>query len=259
MSRPKPAEPVLDVVELVHGVVFAGSLQSSFTCEVFFMVVTDIRASHVLVSYASDALTDLLTLNAFHVSQHAFFCEVAFCQVVGRQRSSVVRRQSDQVVENTSLSRTVALEGADASIGFFTQFAAIIISAHQTVAVVSRNVLTFSNPIVEHLLTEVQSPVEGRAVVVNQLGVGHNFADTVNHRSDLTNVRLLGFDPQQVGTVLQAGDTVQNHTVFASAFFELEQARSQTLRLEQFALSLDYNVAVCDVVCRLDVFAIQEA
>src|SRR5690606_41197285 len=99
MSRPKPAEPVLDVVELVHGVVFAGSFQSSFTCEVFFVVVTDVGASHVLVLHASDTLTDLLTLNAFHVSQHAFFCEVAFCQVVGRQRSSVVRRQSDQVVE----------------------------------------------------------------------------------------------------------------------------------------------------------------
>src|SRR5690606_40205590 len=56
----------------------------------------------------------------------------------------------------------------------------------------------FSNPIVEHLLTEVQSPVEGRAVVVNQLGVGHNFADAVDHASDLTNVGLLGFDPQQV-------------------------------------------------------------
>src|SRR5690606_24256918 len=111
----------------------------------------------------------------------------------------------------------------------------------------------FSNPIVEHLLTEVQSPVEGRAVVVNQLGVGHNFADAVDHASDLTNVGLLGFDPQQVGTVLQAGDTVQNHTVFASAFFELEQTGRQTLGLEQLALSLDHNVAVCDVVCRLDV------
>src|SRR5690606_41194948 len=63
----------------------------SFTCEVFFVVVTDVGASHVLVLHASDTLTDLLTLNAFHVSQHAFFCEVAFCQVVGRQRSSVVR------------------------------------------------------------------------------------------------------------------------------------------------------------------------
>src|SRR5690606_2814255 len=94
---------------------------------------------------------------------------------------------------------------------------------------------------------------------VNQLGVGHNFADAVDHASDLTNVGLLGFDPQQVGTVLQAGDTVQNHTVFASAFFELAQTGRQTLGLEQLALSLDHNVAVCDVVCRLDVLAVQEA
>src|SRR5690606_11217098 len=237
------------------GVVFTGSLQSSFTSKVFLVVVTDVGASHVLVLHASDALTDPLTLNAFHVSQHALVGEVAFCQVVGRQRSSVVRRQRDQVVEDTSLSRTVALEGTDTLVGFFAQVAVVVVCTHQTGAVVCRYVLASFLPRIEYLLTEVQSPVEGRAVVVNQLGVRHHFTDAVNHGRDLTNVGLLGFDPQQVGTVLQAGDTVQNDAVFAGAFLELEQAGSQTLRLEQLAVCLNNHVAVGDVGSGLDVVA----
>ena len=48
------------------------------------MVVANIRASHVLVSYGSDALTNLLTLYPCDVGQHAFITEVAFSQVVSR-------------------------------------------------------------------------------------------------------------------------------------------------------------------------------
>ena len=72
-------------------------------------------------------------------------------------------------------------------------------------------------------------------------------------------MRLLGFDPQQVGTVLQAGDTVEDNTVDTAAFFEAEQTRSQTLRLEQFAVGLDDHVAVLDVVSAGDVVAVEEA
>ena len=111
----------------------------------------------------------------------------------------------------------------------------------------------------DSLLTEVQGPVEGRAVVVNQLGIRHHFLDAVNHARNLANVRLLGFDPQHVCAVLQAGDTVQNNTVFARASFELEQARGQALRLQQLAVGLDHNVAVLDLGSVVDVLTVQEA
>src|SRR5690606_22553048 len=99
----------------------------------------------------------------------------------------------------------------------------------------------------------------GRAVVVNQLGIGHHFADAVNHVGDLANVRLLGFDPQQVSTVLQGGDAVQNHAVFASTGAELEQAGGQALGLEQLAVGLDDHIAVLDVVSAGDVVTVEEA
>src|SRR5690606_28413571 len=79
-----------------------------------------------------------------------------------------------------------------------------------------------------------------------------------NHFCDLANVRLLGFDPQQVGTVLQAGDTVEDNTVDTGAFAEAEQARGQALRLEQLAVCLDNHVAVLDVVSAVDVLTVQE-
>src|SRR5690606_16706394 len=105
----------------------------------------------------------------------------------------------------------------------------------------------------------VQSPVEGRAVVVDQLGIRNHFADAVDHLGDLADVGLLGFDPQQVGTVLQGSDAVQNHAINTSAFTELEQAGRQTLGLEQLAVGLDDDVTVLDVVSAGDVVTIDEA
>src|SRR5690606_30563327 len=186
-------------------------------------------------------------------------CEVAFCQVVGGQRGSVVGRQSNQVVEDAGFAGRVLLEGADALVGFVAQLGSVVLYAHQVVAVVGGNILALGNPVVEHLLTEVQGPVEGRAVVVNQLGIGHHFADAVNHVGDLANVRLLGFDPQQVSAVLQGGDAVQNHAVFTSTFAELEQTGGQALGLEQLAVGLAAHVAVLDVVSAGDVVTVQEA
>ena len=62
---------------------------------------------------ARQALTDFLTLYASNVSQHAFVTEVAFGQVVGRQSRSVVRRQSDQVVEYTGFTGRITLEDTE--------------------------------------------------------------------------------------------------------------------------------------------------
>src|SRR5690606_26224050 len=80
-----------------------------------------------------------------------------------------------------------------------------------------------------------------------------------NHALDLADMRLLGFDPQQICAVLQAGDAVQNHAVFASARLEAEQTGGQALGLEQLALSLDDYVAVVDVVSGVDVLTVEEA
>src|SRR5690606_3184684 len=134
-TGPQPLNRQLSA-ELVHGVVFTTGLQSGFTSKVFLVVVADVGAGHALVLDAGDTLTDLLTLNAFHVGQHAFLCEVAFCQVVGGQRGSVVSRQSDQVVEAAGFAGRVLLEGADALVGFVAQLGSVVLYAYQVVAVV---------------------------------------------------------------------------------------------------------------------------
>src|SRR5690606_22839043 len=157
--------------ELVHRVVFTAGFQSSFASEVLFMVVTEVGASHVLVLDAGDTLADFLTLNTFHVGQHAFLVEVPFCQVVGRQCGSVVSRQGDQVVEDTGFTGCISLEGADLLISQLGQVGLVVLDAHQAGTVVGGNILAFGNHGIEYLLTEVQRPVEGRAVVVDQLGV----------------------------------------------------------------------------------------
>ena len=54
----------LSSAELVHGVMCAACLQSGFTGEILLVVVTDIGAGHILVSYACYTLTDFLTLHA---------------------------------------------------------------------------------------------------------------------------------------------------------------------------------------------------
>src|SRR5690606_25365171 len=132
-------------------------------------------------------------------------------------------------------------------------FGSVVLYAHQVVAVVGGNILALGNPVVEHLLTEVQGPVEGRAVVVNQLGIGHHFADAVNHVGDLANVRLLGFDPQQVSDVLQGGDAIQIHAFIASTWAEMKPAGGQALGLEQLAVGLDDHIAVLVVFSAVDV------
>ena len=106
-----------------------------------------------------------------------------------------------------------------------TKFGVVILHAHQLVALVSRDILALFLPGIEDLLTEVERPVEGGRVVVDQLGIRHHFADTVHHASNLANVGLFGLDPQQVGTVLQAGDAVQHYAIFPRARLELVETR----------------------------------
>ena len=70
-------------------------------------------------------------------------------------------------------------------------------------------------------------------------------------------MRLLGFDPQQIGAVLQRSDAVQYAARFTGASTELEQVGRQTLGTQQLAFTLDHNVAVAQSVFG-DFFAIQE-
>ena len=69
------------------------------------MVIADIAAGHVLVLHAGDALAYLLTLDLLDVAEHAFFAEIAPCQIVGAERSGVVGGQRDEVVEYPRLAR----------------------------------------------------------------------------------------------------------------------------------------------------------
>src|SRR5690606_20089099 len=126
-----------------HSVVFTTSFQRSFTSKGFFVVVADVGAGHVLVLHGRDALTNFFPLNTGHVRQHAFVAEVACRQVVGGQRSGVVGRQRDQVVEDTRFTRRVALEVLGPLVRFGRQFAAVVVGAHQFGAVVGRHVLAF--------------------------------------------------------------------------------------------------------------------
>src|SRR5690606_8767724 len=136
------------------------------------------------------------------------------------------------------------------SIRFCSQLRLIVVSRHQLGTVVSRNVFTFSNPRIVSLLTEAQSPVEGRRVVVNQFRIRVYFAYVVHHVTDFVNSRNSGFDPQQVSTSVDGFDTVEYATLVASAFTELEQTRRQTLRTNQFAVTADQYVAFFGVSSR---------
>ena len=108
------------------------------------------------------------------------------------------------MVEDARFARRIGLEGADALVGLVGEIGAVIVDAHQLVAVIGGNVLAFFFPGVKHLLAEIQRPVERWRVVVDQLGIGNDLADFVDHAADLADMRLFGFDPQQVSAVLQA-------------------------------------------------------
>ncbi len=61
----------------------AAGFEGGFAGEVLLVVVADIRARHVLVADAGDALTDFLALHAEHIAQHAGLAKILFREVVG--------------------------------------------------------------------------------------------------------------------------------------------------------------------------------
>src|SRR6185369_13212059 len=169
------------LAELVHRVVSAARLQRGFTGEIFLVLVTDIGAGHVLMLGAGDTLTDLLALNILHIAQHALVTEILPGEIVGRQRCRVIGRQRDQVVEDAGPLRRVGLEGADALVGFNRQRRLVVFHLHQVGAVVLADILAGFLHRIVHLPTEVERPVERRRVVVGQLRVRNDLANTVDH------------------------------------------------------------------------------
>ena len=162
------------------------------------------------------------------------------------------------MVEDASPRCAIALEGADLLVGFDGQLGGVIVDTHQLGAVIGRHVLACFGPRIEHLLAEIERPVEAGRIVVDELRIRHDLADTVDHFGNLFDVRLLGLDPQQVGAVLQAGDAVEHHAVHARAGAELEEVRRQALGRKQLAVAADEHLPVADVG-RIDFIGIEEA
>ena len=103
---------------MVHRVVLAASLESCFAGKAFLVIIANVRSGHVLMLDAGDALADFLALDVLDVTQHAFVTEIPLRQIVCAQRRCVVGRERDQMVEDTGLRRRIALEGANALVGF---------------------------------------------------------------------------------------------------------------------------------------------
>ena len=72
-------------------------------------------------------------------------------------------------------------------------------------------------------------------------------------------MRFFGFNPQQVRTVLQRGDAVQHHAVYACAFFELEKVARQAGRFDGFTVGVHNHVSGFDLAQVGNFFAVQEA
>ena len=65
-----------------------------------------------------------------------------------------------------------------------------------------------------YLLSEIQGPVEAGAIVVDQLGIGDFLADSIDQFCHFGDMRVWRFNPKQIRTILQIGNTIQNSPVF---------------------------------------------
>lgn len=146
--------------ELVHGVVSATGLESSFAREILLVVVAHVGACHILVFYAGDALADFLALDIGDVSEHALLAEIFAGEIVSRERCGVIGRQRDQMMEDAGALGRIPLECPDLFIGFARQIAVIIRPAHQLRTIEPGDVLAFLFPGIEDLLPEVQGLIE---------------------------------------------------------------------------------------------------
>src|SRR3984885_1918538 len=246
------------LAELVHRVVGAARLQSGLAGEIFLVIVADVGAGHVLMLGAGDALTDFLTLNILHVPKHTLLAEILPREIIRRQSCRVIGRQRDQMMEDPGTLCRIGLEGADAFVGFNGQRRIVVFRLHQVGPIVLADILAGFLHRIVHLPTEVERPVERWRVVVGQLRVRNHLANAVDHLGDLLDIRLLGLDPQQVGTVLQRSDAVEHAAIFSGAGTELIEVAGEPLRTHHLAVAVDDDIAIPGVGGR-HFLAIQEA
>src|SRR5882757_1433132 len=90
----------LPLAELVHRVMGAAGLQGGLTGEVLLVIVADVRAGHILMLRAGDALTDFLALNILHIAQHTLLAEIVLREIIGRKSCRVIGWQRDQMMED---------------------------------------------------------------------------------------------------------------------------------------------------------------
>src|SRR5882757_7413256 len=104
---------LLPLAELVHRIMGAAGLQSGLAGEVSLVIVADVRAGHILMLRAGDALTDFLALNGFHIAQHTLLAEIVLREIIGRKSCRVIGWQRDQMMEDAGALGRISLEGPD--------------------------------------------------------------------------------------------------------------------------------------------------
>ena len=65
-----------------------------------------------------------------------------------------------------------------------------------------------------YLLSEIQSPVETGAIVVDQLGIGDFLADSIDQFCHFGDMRIWRFNPKQIRAILQIRNAIQNSPIF---------------------------------------------
>ena len=181
-----------DVLKLVHRVLLATSLQCRLTREIFLVVISYVCPRHVLVLHTVQSSPDLLPLHLLHVGQHGLLAEVSREMNVSEDKSAVapclfsplgqdisgesggvIGRQCDQVMEHSGHTGGFRLEIFYLHIRRLTEGGLVVLRGHEETPVVARHVLPASQHLVVDLLAEVQGPVEGGTVVVDQLSPGN--------------------------------------------------------------------------------------
>ena len=85
------------------------------------MVIAHIGPRHILMPNTGDTLANFFALHTRNIAQHSRFTKILFGEIIGRQRRRVIRRQRNQMVENTGFSRRISLEGLDLLIRLLRQ------------------------------------------------------------------------------------------------------------------------------------------
>jgi len=100
------------------------------------VVITDVGPRHDLMLDARDSFTDLPPLNFRDVAEHSFGAKVVAGKQVSGEGRGVVRRQCNEVVEDASIPRSLALEVTDPFISNLAKVAVVVHTVHKLGAVI---------------------------------------------------------------------------------------------------------------------------